>query len=627
MKTVTLVEINVYEGMVPLVSAYLEAYAKTDPAIAGEYRFRKHSLNRKTPVTKIFDEITRYHSDVFALSCYIWNMGIVKTLVSAVMSKNPDAYILLGGPQVMHHAHDYLDPGNEKLVICNGEGEVTFASFLKQLMNNEPDLLEVRGLSFYRDRELVMTPPQERIRNLDDIPSPFQEGLIDGNYRVCVLETNRGCPFRCGFCFWGAATNDKVCKFSDERVREDLSWIGRSEIPFIVIADANWGMLNRDIEFSRQIVECKETYGTPVYVYFSAAKNSPKRVAEITQIFQQAGVFNAQPISMQSLDESSLKQIDRQNIKLTAYQDLQDDLNDKGISSFIELIWPLPGETLQSFKEGIEKLCDRGAANLVVYPHLLLHNTPLYEKQKEYGLISRRVDDDAAEAEIVVETADVSGEEFEKGMWFYYTVLALHNTRSLHGLRSYLHSTGIMSFSELFTAFSEFCASRDTHAFSEFCNTSISEAHYYDVFNYPMVYFLTLHKERSEFDRLLRDFSTTQAWWNDEKARFLFEIGMLTRPFLFSNTPFVTPPTPFQVINVLDASSRRYVIEIPEEYLALVDELDTAAGNRSGASVYQLDHKTVQLPYRPGQSTESVADYCSGVVMRATSVMPQWSAL
>ena len=123
---------------------------------------------------------------------------------------------------------------------------------------------------------------------------------------MAILETNRGCPFRCGFCFWGAATNDRVFKFDPERSKEEITAISKAGIPFLYIADANWGMLKRDIEISEHIAECNRQYGSPVFIFFSAAKNSPERVTQITEIFTKAGMMNQQPISMQSLNEKTL---------------------------------------------------------------------------------------------------------------------------------------------------------------------------------------------------------------------------------------------------------------------------------------------------------------------------------
>ena len=57
---------------------------------------------------------------------------------------------------------------------------------------------------------------------------PFLTGAIPmvdaaGNflYDVGMLETNRGCPYSCSFCYWGGATGQKVRSFS----RNMNSWI------------------------------------------------------------------------------------------------------------------------------------------------------------------------------------------------------------------------------------------------------------------------------------------------------------------------------------------------------------------------------------------------------------------
>ncbi len=283
----------------------------------------------------------------------------------------------------------WTKPELENMLICNGEGEQTFSNFLSELLDKTPNFSNVNGLSFYKNSELVTTEPQARLAELDKIPSPYLSGVFDDEYLMTVMETNRGCPFHCSFCFWGAATNDRVYKFSEERVREEINWLSKKNVPFIFIADANWGMLKRDIEFSEHIAECKKENAAPVFVYFSAAKNSPHRVSEITEVFTKSGLLNAQPISMQTLDEKSLDYIDRKNIRLSAYEELQEDLNERGISSFIELMFPLPGETLSTFKKGIQSLFELRASVLIIYPHLLLLNTPIYEQRDEHKLVTR----------------------------------------------------------------------------------------------------------------------------------------------------------------------------------------------------------------------------------------------
>ena len=87
----------------------------------------------------------------------------------------------------------------------------------------------IPGISFQRDGRVVTTPERARIANLDDIPSPFLEGILPFRdkygkaiYDVALLETNRGCPYSCAFCYWGGAIGQKVRAFSRERLREEL---------------------------------------------------------------------------------------------------------------------------------------------------------------------------------------------------------------------------------------------------------------------------------------------------------------------------------------------------------------------------------------------------------------------
>ncbi len=65
-----------------------------------------------------------------------------------------------------------------------------------------------------------------------------------------------GCPYHCGFCYWGAATNDRVYRFDEQRVRDEITWLASHDVMCLYIADANWGMLSRDVDLSQHIADC-----------------------------------------------------------------------------------------------------------------------------------------------------------------------------------------------------------------------------------------------------------------------------------------------------------------------------------------------------------------------------------
>ena len=129
---------------------------------------------------------------------------------------------------------------------------------------------------------MVTTRPEDRIVDLDEIPSPFQTGCFaeDTFYAMCFLETNRGRPFKCSYCYWGAAVGAKVNKMGEERVKADMTWIAERNIPCLFLVDANWGMLKRDVELTEHLAACRREHGFPFEVHFQSAKNSPKLVSK-----------------------------------------------------------------------------------------------------------------------------------------------------------------------------------------------------------------------------------------------------------------------------------------------------------------------------------------------------------
>lgn len=625
-RKVTCVELTIYERIFPLVSGYLQAYATQNPEIRSTYTFEKYSTTVKTPYSTIIKDLQNSDSDVYAFSCYLWNMGLVNSLVKSLLETKPRAHIMLGGPQVMHHAHKYLSPEHENLLLCNGEGERPFSEFLAELTNSKPDFSAVRGISFYRDGEVVTTEKHDRMKALDDIPSPFLTGVFDRHYTMATYETNRGCPFSCGFCYWGAATNSKVFTFSEERVREELAWLSDNKCVFIYIADANWGIYPRDVQLSEFIAKLAERNRMPNVIYYSAAKNKPERMTQITEIFTKAGIITSQPVSLQTMSETSLGLIDRTNIKLSSYVQLQERLNEKKISSFTELIWPLPGETLTSLKAGIDKLCEAKADTIITYPQLLLHNTTLYTKRDELGLGTRTIDQTIGEVELVVETAEVNYAEFQEGMRFFYALHLLHNTRSLAAVGGYLNRERGLKYSELFSAFSDFCKLHPENPLVAFCEKSIAEYDYYDVFNYGKVVHFALHAYRENFNELLHHFVAAQEWWAEETARAMFEVDLVNKPYVYSNTPLEGQSHTYRHLRVQQSGPRAYSVEVPPEYLPHLAEtvvMDDGQGAAGGA--FHVEHRKMQYPYMKSQSLDHNAGYCHGMIIRVEHILPVWS--
>ncbi|MFJ2171518.1 B12-binding domain-containing radical SAM protein [Streptomyces sp. NPDC087851] len=622
-RRVTFVELSVYENTVPLVSGYLQAYATQDSRIAGSCAFEFFTRGLRTDPGELLDDLLARDSDVYAFSCYIWNMGLVRVLLDQLVARRPDAWIILGGAQVINHARQYIGPDVRNVVVCNGEGEQPFYEFLHQVVSDRPDLSQVSGVSYRgEDGELRTTEQPPRMRTLDELPSPFAQKLFDdGEYTFTVLETNRGCPFHCGFCFWGAATNSKVYKFEEDRVRGDIEWIAEHGVSSVFIADANWGLSPRDVDLSRHIVRCKEEHGFPSSMVIAAAKNRPERVAEITEILVRGGLVTSQPISLQTVNTEALHLIDRQNIRETTYTDLQRSLNAKNISSFIELIWPLPGESLATFKKGIARLCRMEADTLTVYPQLLLHNTALYDQRETFGVETERAPDPAAEADVVVATRWVDRADCEEGAWFYYLVQSLYNARGAFWLARYLDRSGIQPYDEFFAAATRYWQ-RSENALSRFVADSVSTADNYDLLNIGKAAHLVLHSDRAAFDRLLGEFARAQPWWSDPAARFALDLDLVARPYIYRE-PVQRPGLALAEARLTGATPTSLTIGLPPGLEHLPVELGLLPEGSPAPSELRFEHPGQgKMPVPRHRTMEQNAGYCHVMIQRLRTLLP-----
>lgn len=115
--------------------------------------------------------------------------------------------IVLGGPEIRHHAERFLQHGADVVVI--GEGEQTMEELLR-CINAGGELDEVAGIAFLRDGQLLRTAERTLLRSIDDLPIPFREGIALERYletwkrhhgtSSVSISTMRGCPYTCRWC-------------------------------------------------------------------------------------------------------------------------------------------------------------------------------------------------------------------------------------------------------------------------------------------------------------------------------------------------------------------------------------------------------------------------------------------
>jgi radical SAM superfamily enzyme YgiQ (UPF0313 family) len=191
----------------PLGILYLAAYLDErgvsntvfDTTFSSRSALEQHLLSTRPEVVGIYTNL-------------MTKLGVLATI--RFLRGNPElasTRIVLGGPEVTHHATNFLEHGADVVVV--GEGEETMHALVNAWsQDRDAPLTDIPGIVF-RDRAsgaVVSTPPRPLMRSLDQLPMPKRDALELGPYldawrshhgkNAVSLSTMRGCPYSCRWC-------------------------------------------------------------------------------------------------------------------------------------------------------------------------------------------------------------------------------------------------------------------------------------------------------------------------------------------------------------------------------------------------------------------------------------------
>jgi radical SAM C-methyltransferase len=387
----------------PLALGYLKAYAQKDEAIKNAVDFRIFNYRgADQPIHMVPEVLIAEPPDILACSVFGWNFRNFGQLATTFRQIKPEGWTIFGGTHVAMQAERVFRLYPEVDVVVNGEGEISFANLLRAFLagRSRHDLADIRGISFRSAQgDIVTTEAEPRIKDLDIIPSPFLTGaipLFDDNgeflYDAVTMETNRGCPYSCAFCYWGGAIGQKMNAFSRERLREELELFGRMRVQNICLCDSNFGMLPADQTFLEDFIVTRSQCRFPHVLTMSWAKNKGKLFYEIVRTMRQAGLSADFTLAIQTLDPDALRSSRRHNMAINKFEDLCEWLHKEGLGAYAEMIWGLPGETYDSFLRGYDRIA-RFVPRIATYSNLLLPNTAYDRERAEHKFITIRGQD------------------------------------------------------------------------------------------------------------------------------------------------------------------------------------------------------------------------------------------
>ncbi|NNJ72258.1 MAG: radical SAM protein [Enterobacterales bacterium] len=339
----------------------------------------------------------KFGAGIWLFSNYLWSEETNLAMSKFIKQDSPRNITIHGGPSTPDYpekCEEFFVKNTSVDIAVHAEGEVSISEVLNALRvdgsNFQMDfnsLKLVEGIS-YRDysqgtSQIVHTAKRTRMKDPNVIPSPYMAGVFDhygDDVEAAIIESNRGCPFGCTFCDWGSAINQKVRKFDMDRVKQEIEWIAQHQSKVLWIADANFGIYDRDIEVAEYIIEMKEKYGFPQEVVVNYTKNTTVRLVDIIKVFSDGGIISQGVISIQTMDTQTLEVIDRKNIKLGKYEELRDIFMDLKLPLSTDLMLGLPGTSMEALKNDLQHYIDADVP-VKAYPTQLLPNSPMADPE------------------------------------------------------------------------------------------------------------------------------------------------------------------------------------------------------------------------------------------------------
>lgn len=457
----------------PYSIGLLQAYSQKNLKNPKEFVFM-------TPVYKIInaEDAINYllDADIVFFSTYIWNFRMSVEIARGIKRRKKDCIIVFGGPQVPESTgkmkiflkkYSFIDIG------CFGEGEMPFLKILEN--TKERSWENVPSIGFIKDNNVVYNPMSERIKDLNDIPSPYLEGifnpLIEANPQEnwsTLVETNRGCPYTCAFCYWGKRTKNKIYQYAVEKIFKEIDWISKNKIEFVFCCDANFGILERDTDIVIKVAENKKKYGYPKVFSIQNSKNAAEKIFTLQKILNDYGLQKGVNLALQSLNDDTLKSIRRSNITNKVYSELQRMFTKHKIPTFSDMIIGLPNERYDTFADGVSRVIEYGQHNRIQFVNLVvLENTEMSEPdyQKKYGLLIKEskaiphhtsIDNETEIYEmqnLAIGTSTMSKEEWVKTRVFCWMVALLYFNKLLQIPFILLNKICSVSYRELIEIF------------------------------------------------------------------------------------------------------------------------------------------------------------------------------
>ena len=346
-------------GNIPLGAACLKQAAAGIPDL--RVGILPEALASHAGDRALIKAVTEYHPDVLGFTVFSWNLErslyLAKNIKETIQTR-----IIFGGPEITPDNELARSPFVD--VYVYGEGEGVFRRLLTdETLWKKGRVEDLSGISYL------------------GLGSPYVNGFLEpGAENFMLLETQRGCPYRCGFCYYHKSRKtlsmaedgivlDGIAHALDQGVKEvyllDPSLNSRPGLSALLEKIAG---LNRSGKLS-----------------FTSEIRAESVNENMAELFRKAG-FTGFEVGLQSTNPPALKQMNRPT-RLPVFLSGVKALQDQGIAPTVDLIFGLPEDTLEGFGRTLDFVHDHCLYDhLQVFPLLVLPGTAFRKKSRELGL-------------------------------------------------------------------------------------------------------------------------------------------------------------------------------------------------------------------------------------------------
>jgi putative methyltransferase len=224
------------------------------------------------------------------------------------------------------------------------------------------------------------------------------------------------------------------------------------------------------MDIAQMLVATKNRLGYPEKFRTCWGKNTDEKIFQVASVLHDNDLDKGMSLGRQSNNKEVLVNIKRDNIRLEAFSSLQRQFNDRNVPIYAEMILGLPGETLESWIDGIEELLRAGLNNQIyVYEAEVLPNTEMGDPayQQKYGIKTKQIELTEIHCtprssdwikeyqEIIVETTSFTISDWRRMLVISSLTMLLHSMKLGFYLMWYLHKRHGCNFTDLIVAIVE----------------------------------------------------------------------------------------------------------------------------------------------------------------------------